>query len=75
MPTNNKFVIREMKAQDNLFSIHLTGEITNFLKIDGDYDYLTDIEAFDIATDFISEHDLLIEWEGYIPEWAKPLDD
>ncbi|MEZ9708670.1 hypothetical protein AB4254_08360 [Vibrio breoganii] len=71
--TNNKVIIHEMcpetTGQEDLYELHFEGT-DDFGGFDTQSDYLSAVDAHEIAIDVADEYDAKIEWSGMKPGWA-----
>lgn len=65
----DRVIIHEMDGQDELYSLHFEGAAEDFGFSD-ESDYLTAVDAHEIAVDVAEETGSEIVWEGTKPAWA-----
>ncbi len=58
-----------MDGEEGLYSIHFEGRAEDFGFSD-ESDYLSAVDAHEIAVDVANETNSEIVWEGSIPSWA-----
>ncbi|KAB0482331.1 hypothetical protein F7Q91_02710 [Vibrio chagasii] len=62
-------IIHEMDGEDELYSLHFIGKAEDYGFSD-ESDYLTAVDAHEIAAEVARETDSQIKWEGTKPSWC-----
>lgn len=65
----NKVVITEMADQEELYEVTFHGAAEDYGFSD-ETDYLSAVDADEIAKDVAEETGSIVVWEGYKPAWA-----
>jgi len=65
----SRIIITEMIGEDSLYDVSFEGSAEDYDPSD-QTDYLSDIDAFEIAEDARHQTGAKIVWEGYKPPWA-----